>query len=52
LEHELLGSYSLPLNIQDNRSHPFCDSLSDARRAAKGLAREMAIANEGNKQRS
>jgi hypothetical protein len=52
LEHELLGAYSLPLNIQDNRSHTFCASLSEARRVAKELAREMAIANEGNQQRS
>ena len=52
LEHELLGAYSLPLNIQDNRSHPFCASLSEARRAAKEVAREMAIASEGNQQRS
>jgi hypothetical protein len=52
LEHELLGAYSLPLNVQDNRSHPFCASLGEARRAAKELAREMAIANEGNQQRS
>jgi hypothetical protein len=37
LEHELLGAYSLPLNIQDNRSHPFCASLSEARRAANAL---------------
>jgi hypothetical protein len=52
LEHELLSTYSLPLNIQDNRSHPFCASLSEARRTAKELAREMAIANEGNQQRA
>ena len=52
LEHELLATYSLPLNIQDNRSHPFCASLSEARRTAKDLARDMAIANEGNQQRS
>lgn len=52
LEHALLAAYSLPLNIQDNRSLTFCASLSEARRAAKGLAREMAIANEGNQQRT
>ena len=45
LEHELLDAYTLPLNIQDDRSHPFCASFSEARRAAKELARKMAIAN-------
>ena len=52
LEHELLASYSLPLNIQDNRSHPFCGDLTSMRQVAKEAARQMPIANEGNQQRS
>lgn len=51
LEHELLLEHSFPLNIQDNRHHPFCRPLSQIRQAAKEQARELAIANEGNQQR-
>lgn len=51
LEHELLIRHSLPLNIQDNRHHPFCNTLSEIRQQAKRRAREMAIAFEGNQQR-
>jgi len=51
LEQELLLYHSLPLNIQDNRHHPFCATLSGLRQSAKQQAREMAIANEGNQQR-
>ncbi len=51
LEHALLLEYSLPLNIQDNRHHPFCATLSGLRQLAKQQARELAIANEGNQQR-
>lgn len=51
LEHQLLQDYSLPLNIQDNRHHPFCSSLSAMRSEAKRLAKEMPVANEGNQQR-
>jgi hypothetical protein len=50
-ERQLLQSYSLPLNIQDNRHHPFCSSLSAMRSEAKRLAREMPVANEGNQRR-
>lgn len=52
LEHELLLSHSLPLNIQDNRHHPFCKTLSEMRQLAKQQARELAIANEGNQART
>lgn len=52
LEHDLLLGHSLPLNIQDNRHHPFCGTLSQIRQAAKQLARETAIASEGNQKRS
>lgn len=51
LEHELLLGHPLPLNIQDNRHHPFCSTLSKIRQAAKQQARELAIAQEGNQQR-
>lgn len=51
LEHELLLGHSLPLNIQDNRHHPFCTPLSELRQGAKRQAREMAVASEGNQQR-
>lgn len=52
LENELLKTYSLPLNIQDNRHHPFSVTLCDMRRAAKAKAREMPIANEHNQRRT
>jgi hypothetical protein len=52
LEQELLTSLSLPLNIQDNQHHPFSAELSEMRKSAKRLARETAIAQEGNQQRS
>lgn len=51
LEQELLLRHSLPLNIQDNRHHPFCATLSGLRQSAKLQARELAIANEGNQKR-
>ncbi|MBT6200702.1 MAG: hypothetical protein HOI21_09300 [Bacteroidetes Order II. Incertae sedis bacterium] len=52
IERELLSALSLPLNIQDNQHHPFATKLSDMRKAAKQQARETAIAQEGNQQRS
>jgi hypothetical protein len=51
VESELFGSVSLPLNIQDNRHHPFSSQLSELRAAAKREAKELPIANEGNQQR-
>ena len=51
LEHELLAANSLPLNIQDNRHHPYCSTLSAIRQEAKQQAREAPIAQEGNQQR-
>lgn len=51
LGHELLSAYSLPLNIQDNRTHPFSETLSELRREARRNAMLMGIANEGNQQR-
>jgi hypothetical protein len=51
LEHELLAAHSLPPNIQGNRHHPFCTTLSTIRQEAKRLARETPIAQEGNQQR-
>lgn len=51
LENEILERYSLPLNIQDNRHHPWCSTLSAIRQEAKSSARELPVANEGNQQR-
>jgi len=51
VEREFLEMVSLPLNIQDNRHHPFSEQLSELRSAAKREAKEMPIANEGNQQR-
>lgn len=52
LEHDLMLEHSFPLNIHDNRHHPFCGMLSQIRQAAKQQARNLAIANEGNQQRT
>lgn len=52
LEDKLLKSLSLPLNLQGNAHHPFCGPLGEIRREAKAAAREMAIAQEGNQQRT
>jgi GIY-YIG catalytic domain len=46
LEKEVFGSLSLPLNIQDNRSHPFASVLSNLRQEAKRLAKENPIVND------
>lgn len=51
LERQLLEKLSLPLNIQDNRLHPFAMALSEIRREAKAAALAMPIASEGNQQR-
>jgi hypothetical protein len=51
LEEELLGTLSLPLNIKGNKEHMFADSLSQLRKDAIQLAKEMPVANEGNQQR-
>lgn len=50
-ERDLLATTSLPLNIQDNRHHPFCAHLQLARQVAKAEARATPIGNEGNQQR-
>ena len=46
LEDNLLSSFSLPLNIQGNRSHPFARELNRMRKEAILNARELPIANE------
>ena len=51
IEREIIESVSLPLNIQDNRHHPFSETLSEMRSEAKRFARETSIANESNQQR-
>jgi hypothetical protein len=51
VERGLFERVSLPINIQDNRHHPFSTQLSEYRSAAKREAKELPIANEGNQQR-
>jgi hypothetical protein len=42
-EKQLIGSVSLPLNLDQNRNHVFHADLSELRRAAKERARELPI---------
>ena len=51
IERLLLGELSCPLNIKDNRHHPFAPTLNQMRIAALRRAREMPIANEHNQRR-
>lgn len=51
VEREVLGSVSLPLNLQGNQHHPFASRLSAIRSEAKMLARETPIASEQNQRR-
>lgn len=51
VERVLFENVSLPLNIQDNRHHPFSTQLSEMRSAAKREAKELPLANEGNQRR-
>ena len=41
LESELIGSVALPLNLDQNRSHPFHSVLTGLRRGAKAEARRL-----------
>jgi hypothetical protein len=43
LEADLMCKYSLPLNIQGNRGHPFCPTLRRIRAEALTKARELPI---------
>lgn len=51
VEREVLGNLSLPLNIRDNKHHPFAGRLSNLRMEAKRLARKEPVAREDNQQR-
>ncbi len=51
VEAAVFSQLSLPLNIQDNRDHPFSPELGRLRSEAKKLARSTAIAQEGNQAR-
>lgn len=51
IEHLLLGKLSCPLNIMDNRHHPFAVTLRQMRTAALLRARALPIANEHNQRR-
>ena len=42
-EHALIGALALPLNLDQNRAHPFHPTLSALRRAAKARAQELPI---------
>ena len=46
LETEVIQNLSLPLNLDQNRSHAFHPVLSEARRQAKQNAREKAVVNQ------
>lgn len=46
LEHELLGKVDLPLNLDDNRDHPFHAELSRTRAEAKARARTVAAGSD------
>jgi hypothetical protein len=52
VERELLRQVSCPLNIRDNKHHPFQSKLRELRNAALHQARLMPIANEDNQARS
>lgn len=43
LESELLGSLSLPLNLEQNAGHTFCQSLKAIRAEARRRARALPI---------
>ena len=47
VEKDVLANLSLPLNIQDNRHHPFATELSSIRSQARMSARQTPIAREG-----
>jgi hypothetical protein len=42
-EHQLIQTLALPLNLDQNRAHPFHPTLSAIRRAAKARARDLAV---------
>ena len=43
LEHTLIESLSLPLNIQDNSHHPFQKTLKAVRSDARSTAKDISI---------
>jgi len=47
LEHHLIGSLSLPLNLAGNSTHPFYASLTEARRRQK-LAANSPVLESGS----
>jgi len=51
VESQIITEVSLPLNLQDNRNHPFHQTLTPVRKEAKQNARDLPIAHEGNQQR-
>jgi hypothetical protein len=51
IEHDLLREISCPLNIMDNRHHPFASILKKMRTEALQRAKALPIANEHNQKR-
>lgn len=43
LEERLIGTFSLPLNLMDNRGHPFHSTLAAIRKAAREKADSLAV---------
>ncbi|MHA2330034.1 MAG: GIY-YIG nuclease family protein [Candidatus Hodarchaeales archaeon] len=46
IESQLLHSLSLPLNLQDNRSHPFAPTLTAIRLKCRHMAEALPIVKE------
>ena len=46
LEVELLGEFSLPLNLKGNERHPFYGQLKGLRKRARARARERPLADD------
>ena len=49
LEEKLIADSSLPLNLDQNRDHPFHPVLSEIRKSAKRRARELPILEAASK---
>jgi hypothetical protein len=49
LEERLISDLSLPLNLDQNRDHPFHPVLSEIRKSAKQRARDFPILEAANK---
>jgi hypothetical protein len=43
VEEQLIGTLSLPLNLDQNAYHPFCSALKAIRKSAADRARELPV---------